>query len=75
MRIPAKYANILFGGMLSAIMVTVISGTVLFVNQGYTPDTGFLPAVAQGVRHGLADRVSHRFGGRAACAEDGGAID
>jgi hypothetical protein len=38
MRIPAKYANILFGGMLSAIMVTVISGTVLFVNQGYSPE-------------------------------------
>lgn len=38
MRISAKYANVLFGGMLSAIMVTVISGTVLFVNQGYTPE-------------------------------------
>lgn len=38
MRIPAKYANVLFGGMLSVIMVTVISGTVLFVNQGYAPD-------------------------------------
>lgn len=37
MRIPAKYGHILFGGLLSAIMVTVVSGTVVLVNQGYGP--------------------------------------
>ena len=35
MRIPACHGNLLFGGMLSVIMVTIISGTVTFINQGY----------------------------------------
>ncbi|MBI4808915.1 MAG: DUF2798 domain-containing protein [Nitrosomonadales bacterium] len=35
MKIPARYSNLLFGGMLSAIMVTVISGAVVLINQGY----------------------------------------
>lgn len=38
MRIPAKYDNLLFGGLLSLIMVTIISGTVVLVNQGLTPN-------------------------------------
>lgn len=38
MRIPAKYENLLFGGLLSIIMVTIISGTVVLVNQGLTPN-------------------------------------
>jgi hypothetical protein len=35
MKIPARYSNLLFGGMLSIIMVTIISGTVVFINQGF----------------------------------------
>jgi hypothetical protein len=35
MKIPARYSNLLFGGMLSIIMVTIISGTVTLINQGY----------------------------------------
>ncbi len=35
MKIPARYSNILFGGMLSIIMVSIISGTVVLINQGY----------------------------------------
>ncbi|MFZ6813665.1 DUF2798 domain-containing protein [Undibacterium sp. Rencai35W] len=37
-RIPARFAPILFGGMLSIIMVSIISAVVLVVNQGITPD-------------------------------------
>lgn len=38
MRIPARYSNVLFGGLLSIIMVTVISGAVVLVTQGFGPD-------------------------------------
>jgi hypothetical protein len=38
MKIPSKYSNLLFGCLLSLIMVTVISGTVILANQGLTPD-------------------------------------
>ncbi len=38
MKIPTRYSNILFGGMLSIIMVTIISGTVVLINQGYDAD-------------------------------------
>jgi Protein of unknown function (DUF2798) len=38
MKIPARYSNLLFGGMLSIIMVTIISGTVVLINQGYNPE-------------------------------------
>ena len=34
MKIPARYSNLLFGGLLSAIMVTIISGAVVLVTQG-----------------------------------------
>lgn len=36
MRLPEKYSNLLFGGLMSTIMVTIVSGTVLLVNQGLT---------------------------------------
>lgn len=38
MKIPARYNNVLFGGLLSMIMVTIISGTVVLVTQGFGPD-------------------------------------
>ena len=38
MKIPARYSNLLFGAILSAIMVTVVSGAVVFVTQGLSPD-------------------------------------
>jgi hypothetical protein len=34
MRLPARYAPLLFGGMLSVIMVAVVSAVVLAINQG-----------------------------------------
>ncbi len=37
MKISARYSNLLFGGMLSMIMVTVISGAVVLVTQGPGP--------------------------------------
>ena len=38
MKFPTRYSNLLFGGMLSAIMVTIISGAVVLVTQGLSPD-------------------------------------
>lgn len=38
MKIPARYSNLLFGGMLSVIMVTIISGAVVLINQGYNAE-------------------------------------
>lgn len=38
MKIPARYSHLLFGGMLSMIMVTIISGAVVLVTQGFGPD-------------------------------------
>lgn len=38
MKIPARYSHLLFGGMLSAIMVTVISGAVVLTSQGLSSD-------------------------------------
>jgi hypothetical protein len=35
MKIPARYSNLLFGGMLSIIMVTIFSGAVTLINQGF----------------------------------------
>lgn len=34
MRIPLRYAPILFGALLSAIMVAIVSAVVLALNQG-----------------------------------------
>lgn len=39
MRIPARFAPILFGALLSAIMVALVSGFVIAVTQGI--DQGF----------------------------------
>ena len=36
MRIPNRFAPILFGALLSAIMVGVVSALVLAINQGFT---------------------------------------
>lgn len=38
MRIPGRFAPALFGALLSIIMVTVVSGVVLLINQGPRPD-------------------------------------
>lgn len=40
MRIPARFAPILFGALLSAIMVAIVSAVVLALNQGI--QQGFL---------------------------------
>lgn len=37
MRIPARYAPILFSALLSAIMVCIVSAFVLVVSQGVHP--------------------------------------
>lgn len=34
MRIPARFSPIVFGALLSAIMVTIVSAVVLAINQG-----------------------------------------
>ncbi|MFC3608601.1 DUF2798 domain-containing protein [Stutzerimonas tarimensis] len=39
MRIPVRYAHLLFGALLSAIMVSVVSVVVLLMNQ--SPANGF----------------------------------
>jgi hypothetical protein len=40
MRIPNRYAPVLFGALLSAIMVGIVSAVVLAMNQG--THSGFL---------------------------------
>jgi hypothetical protein len=37
MRIPARYASILFGAILSSIMVAIVSAFVLATTQGFHP--------------------------------------
>lgn len=37
MRIPARFSPILFGGLLSVIMVAIVSAFVLAVSQGVYP--------------------------------------
>jgi hypothetical protein len=37
MRIPARFAPILFGALLSAIMVALVSAFVIAVTQGFSP--------------------------------------
>lgn len=41
MRIPARFAPLLFGALLSSIMVAIVSAFVLVTTQGLHPD---LPA-------------------------------
>ena len=38
MRISSRYSNLVFGGLLSLIMVTIISGAVVFATRGLDPD-------------------------------------
>jgi Protein of unknown function (DUF2798) len=38
MKIPARHSHLLFGALLSIIMVSIISGTVTLINQGYGPE-------------------------------------
>ena len=38
MRIPARFAPILFSALLSAIMVSIVSAFVLILSQGFQPD-------------------------------------
>lgn len=38
MKIPARFSNLLFGGILSLIMVTIVSAVVILLNQGYTEE-------------------------------------
>jgi len=38
MKIPARYSNLLFGAILSAIMVTIVSGAVVLVTEGLGPE-------------------------------------
>lgn len=38
MRIPARYAPLLFGAILSAIMVAIVSAFVLAISQGLHDD-------------------------------------
>lgn len=38
MKIPARYSNLLFSGILSLIMVTIISGAVVLVTEGLSPN-------------------------------------
>lgn len=37
MRIPARYSPILFGAILSVVMVSIVSGFVLAISQGLKP--------------------------------------
>jgi hypothetical protein len=47
MRIPARYSNLLFGGLLSGIQVAVVSGAVVAVTHGVSDQ--FLNLWAQGI--------------------------
>ncbi|MNJ56057.1 hypothetical protein D3C77_515860 [compost metagenome] len=38
MRLPTRYAPVLFAALLSAIMTCVVSAAVLVLNQGWTMD-------------------------------------
>lgn len=50
MKIPARYSHVLFGALLSAIMVSIISGVVVLATHGLDTDvlnqwwTGFSTA-------------------------------
>lgn len=49
MRIPSRFAPIVFGALLSAIMVTIVSGFVLATTRGIQPGFG-----AQWFRSGVS---------------------
>jgi len=52
MRISTKYSNLLFSGLLSAIMTTIVSGAVVLASQGLT-------SVVSVINH-FAARISFR---------------
>ena len=58
MRIPNRYSPIVFGALLSAIMVAVVSAIVLAINQG--DSAGISLAMAQKLRHDLAGGIPYR---------------
>ena len=68
-RIPVRFASILFGGILSAIMVSVVTVIVLLLTQGLTAD--FAARWLESRPEDVADRVSYRLGGRADRAQVG----
>ncbi|MBD9391210.1 DUF2798 domain-containing protein [Acidovorax sp. ACV01] len=37
MKFHPRYAPVIFGGLLSTIMVSVVSGLLLFLNEGFHP--------------------------------------
>lgn len=37
MRVPARFAPVLFGAILSVLMVAIVSAFVLFISQGIQP--------------------------------------
>ncbi len=37
MKLPARCAPVLFGGLLSTVMVSLVSGLMLFVHEGLHP--------------------------------------
>jgi len=37
MKIPARYGELLFAGLLSSIMVSIVSAVVILLNQGFSP--------------------------------------
>lgn len=41
MRIPRRYAPLLFGALLSAMMVAIVSAFVLAIKQGIGPNFGW----------------------------------
>ncbi len=40
MALSARYAPVLYSGMLSLVMVALVSATVVAINQGISPDFG-----------------------------------
>ena len=71
MRIPARFAPILFGALLSAIMVALVSGFVIAITQGihqgfaaslvvWQPDVRVLPRRAERGSEPLFHMLVHR---------------
>jgi hypothetical protein len=67
MRIPARYAPLLFSALLSAIMVCIVSAFVLITTQGFHPGLFFWLKVARHIAfppspwwlHGYENRWPH----------------
>lgn len=54
MKIPARYAPLLFGAILSVIMVTIVSGVVIALNQGLHRDFLWIWAKSAGTTWPIA---------------------